>query len=165
MSWYTFWADAIVTFHLAIVSFVLFGLILIVVGLCRKWQWVRNFWFRLAHVITIGIVVFESLVDFECPFTTWENLLRAAAGQDVAQASFVGQLMNSLLFYDAPEYVFTICYCVFGALVLVTFLLAPPRRPWKKRVMESPLGRGPHVRPSQEVPANSEPTRVKSIST
>ncbi len=163
MSWYTFWADAIVTLHLAIVSFVLFGLILILLGLCLKWQWVRNFWFRLAHVITIGIVVFESLAGIECPFTTWENQLRVAAGQDVSQASFVGQLMNSLLFYEAPEYVFTICYCVFGALVLLTFVLAPPRRPWRKRPPVNPLGMGPHPRPREEAPATSEPTSVRSI--
>ena len=165
MSWYTLLADAIVTIHLAIVSFVLFGLILILLGMCLKWQWIRNFWFRLAHVVTIGIVVFESLAGIECPFTTWENQLRVAAGQDVSQASFVGQLMNSLLFYDAPEYVFTICYCIFGALVLVAFVLAPPRWPRKRRTSALLPGGGPHQRPSQDVSANGATTPVNSVST
>ena len=138
MRWYTFWADVIVTVHLGIVSFVLFGLILILLGIVFRWQWVRNFWFRLAHLVTIGVVVVESLVDVECPFTVWERDLRIAAGQDVSQGSFVGQLMHNLLFYDWPEWVFSIIYCVFGAIVLSTFFLAPPRWPWRRRLTELP---------------------------
>ena len=132
MRWNTFLADAIVTVHLAIVSFVLFGLILILLGLVFRWRWTRNFWFRLVHLCTIGIVVFEAIVGIECPFTVWERELRQAAGQTVSDASFIGQLTHNLLFYEAPESTFTVIYIVFGLLVLATFVLAPPRWPWKR---------------------------------
>jgi Protein of Unknown function (DUF2784) len=149
LNWRTLLADAIVTIHLGIVSFVLFGLILILVGIVFRWQWIRNFWFRLAHVLTIGIVVFESLFGIECPFTTWEHDLRVAAGEAVSEASFVGRLMHWLLFYEAPEWVFTICYCIFGAIVLSTFYLAPPRLPWRAKRIAAP---GAEPVPSLKLP-------------
>lgn len=159
MSWYTFLADVLVTMHLGIVSFVLFGQIIILLGVCLGWQWVRNLWFRLAHLATIGIVVMESLFGYECPFTTWEHNLRIAAGQDASQGSFVGRLMHSLLFYQGPEWVFTVCYCVFGLLVLGTFLLAPPRWPWTK----GPATQAPAARltPSEQgLPSPHFPERI-----
>ncbi len=149
VNWNSFWADVLVTVHLGIVAFVLFGLLAILLGVCLRWEWVRNFWFRLAHLLTIGIVIFESISGIECPFTVWERNLRVAAGQTVSQASFVGQLMHNLLFYDASERVFTICYCIFGAAVLAAFLLAPPRWPWRKS--RTNHGRhGPHGKMTRE---------------
>jgi hypothetical protein len=43
--------------------------------------------------------------------------------------SFVGRWVHELIFFEAPEWVFTIVYCAFGAVVLATFILAPPRWP------------------------------------
>ena len=36
------------------------------------------------------------------------------------------------MFFSAPGWVFTTCYCLFGLLVVLTLLLAPPRWPWRK---------------------------------
>lgn len=156
MNWYTFWADVLVTIHLGIVSFVLFGQVITLVGVCLGWQWVRNFWFRLAHLVTIGIVVVESLFEYECPFTTWEYNLRIAAGEGAAEGSFIGRLMHDLLFYDAQgrEWIFTLCYCLFGLLVLGTFLIAPPRWPWKRRAQEAA------ATPQQGLPSPHLPERI-----
>lgn len=131
---YRILADAIVVFHFGYVSFVVFGLIAILLGVVLGWRWVRNFWFRAVHFLMIAVVVFEALIGFECPLTTWERELRTAAGQSAEDGSFIGRLAHDLLFYDAPEWVFTICYCLFGAAVLLTLILAPPRRPnWPAR--------------------------------
>ena len=37
-------------------------------------------------------------------------------------------MMHDLLFYDLPTWVFTTAYLTFFALVVLTFVLAPPRR-------------------------------------
>lgn len=58
---YSLAADAIVVAHLIYVSFVIFGLVLILLGRALGWTWVRNSWFRVIHLSMIMIVVVESL--------------------------------------------------------------------------------------------------------
>jgi hypothetical protein len=139
-----FWADVIVVLHVAYVSFVLFGLLAILIGAACGWRWVRNPWFRALHLLAIGIVVFEALYSIECPLTTWEHKLRVAANETVSDASFMGRLFHNLLFYDLRPETFTKIYVVFGLLVLSTFFLAPPRRPQWLRLPQRrpPAGAG-----------------------
>jgi hypothetical protein len=125
--WYGFLADGIVAIHVAYVSFVVFGLVLIWIGLWRKWAWVNNRWFRLAHLLAIVTVALEALFDIECPLTVWERDLRGLAGQTVDEATFMGRLLHNILFYQAPPWVFTTCYVVFALVVVGTLILAPPR--------------------------------------
>lgn len=132
---YVYLADLVVTVHLAFVAFVLFGQIAILAGAICRWHWVRNFWFRILHLLAIGIVVFETVLSYECPLTTWERELLHAAGLPASDRTFVGRLMNNVLFYDAPPDVFGPIYYTFGAVVLGTFVFAPPRWPRRK-----PLG-------------------------
>lgn len=121
-------ADLLVVVHAAFVAFVVFGLVLIWVGLCFGWRWTRNPWFRIAHLIAIGIVAVEAIFGIECPVTVWERQLREAAGQPVSEASFVGRLLNNLLFYeDIPDWLIPTLHIGCGVLVLATFVLAPPR--------------------------------------
>ena len=96
-----------------------------------RWGWVRNFWFRVLHFLMIALVVAESLGGVVCPLTTWENQLRVMAGGTAHADTFVGRLVHDVMFFRAPPWVFTVCYCVFGAAVLLTLILAPPRRPWR----------------------------------
>lgn len=127
---YRYLADLIVAVHVAYVSYVVVGLLLIVVGLLRRWPWVRNRWFRLTHLLAITVVALEALFNIECPLTAWERELRGLAGQTTDDATFVGRLLHNLIFYDAPPWVFTVAYVAFALVVLGTFLLAPPR--WRK---------------------------------
>jgi hypothetical protein len=126
---YGFLADAIVAIHLVYVSSVIVGLLLILLGILFRWQWIRNPWFRLIHLAMILIVAFEAMIKFECPLTTWETQLRHAGGQVADDnISFVGRLLRSLLFYpEGSEDILTICYYAFAAVVLATFFVAPPR--------------------------------------
>lgn len=151
MSWRAILADVIVTVHFGIVSFVLFGLILTLVGLYFRWGWVRNFWFRLAHLATTGIVVIETVFNFPCPLTVWERDLRAAAGQEASEASFVGRLLHNLFIFDNIHFSnFLIPYCLFGAVVLATFVFAPPRWPWRRKTAPATGLAGPHAVASSE---------------
>jgi hypothetical protein len=126
MSFYGLLADGVVAAHAAYVSFVVVGQLLIWFGWALGWGFARNRWFRSLHLLTIAIVVLEALLNIDCPLTAWEYQLRVAAGQDVSEATFMGRLLHWLLFYDAPAYVFTIGYCITGALILGTFVLFPP---------------------------------------
>lgn len=133
-----FWADVLVVFHAAYVGFVVFGQLAILLGILFRWKWVRNFWFRTVHLILIAIVAGEALCGVECPITVWERELRAAAGQPVSEASFMGRLFHNMLFYQGVDpSIFPKLHFGFGVLVLLTFILAPPRWPFSRRAKES----------------------------
>jgi hypothetical protein len=121
-------ADLLVAFHAAYVAFVVFGLLVIWIGWARGWQWVRNPWFRVIHLIAIVIVGVEAVFAIECPITVWERQLREAAGQPVSDATFIGRLFHNLLFYENVQpWVFTALHVGCALLVIATFVLAPPR--------------------------------------
>jgi hypothetical protein len=125
---YRLLADLVVAIHVAYVAFVVVGQLLILVGILCRWRWVRNVWFRAAHLIAIAIVAGEALLDIACPLTVWEQQLRTLGGTPTQGGTFIGNLLHELIFYDAPEWAFTMAYVAFALLVAATFVLAPPQR-------------------------------------
>ena len=123
-----FLADAILVLHVAFVLFVVFALVAIYAGYFLKWQWVRNRAFRILHLIAIGIVVVQSWVGVICPLTVLEMALRDKAGAETYSGSFIQHWLQSLLYYDAPEWVFMVVYTCFGSLVLASWFVVRPRR-------------------------------------
>lgn len=120
-------ADLVVALHIAYVAFVVLGLAAILIGAAAGWRWVRNLWFRAAHLAAIALVLFESLAGVACPLTTIENSLRIRAGQSAYAANFLGYWLDRLIFYHAPEWVFIALYAIFTLAVALTFWLVPPR--------------------------------------
>ena len=125
---YSLLADVVVGVHVAYVSYVVFGQLLIWLGLLRRWSWIGNPWFRWTHLAMILIVGGEAVLDIECPLTRWERNLREAAGQAVSGESFVGRLLHELIFVDWSPWVVNALHIIFALVVLGTFVLAPPRR-------------------------------------
>jgi hypothetical protein len=125
-------ADVILIIHVAFVIFVVFGLITIYVGHFLKWQWIRNFWFRISHLIAIGIVVFQSWAGMICPLTIWEMSLRKEAGIANYSGSFIQYWLQSILYFSAPEWLFVLSYTAFGCLVLASWFVVKPIKPTKK---------------------------------
>jgi hypothetical protein len=136
-------ADLVVGIHVGYVAFVIVGQVLIWAGWALGWRWVRNFWFRAVHLVMIGAVVFEELSGIRCPLTVWEEALRELAGQPVTGESFLGRALHWMLFYEAPGWMFRVGYLTTGALVLGTFVLCPPRRPFGRRRGRLAQMRGP----------------------
>jgi polyferredoxin len=117
-------ADVILVVHFAFVLFVVGGFALIIAGAAAGWRWIRNRTFRYAHLAAIVFVAAEALVGAACPLTVWEDLLRSGAA---AGPSFIGRWVSRLLYYDFPEWVFTVAYVAFAIAVAVTLWLVPPR--------------------------------------
>ncbi|MDH4053162.1 MAG: DUF2784 domain-containing protein [Rubrivivax sp.] len=124
---YRFLADAVLLVHFAIVAFVVGGLILVVAGNLRRWQWVNGLWFRIAHLLAIGFVVVQAWLGKLCPLTALESWLRAQAGEAAYTASFIEYWVQRALYYDAPPWVFTLAYTVFGLLVAAAWWYFPPK--------------------------------------
>jgi hypothetical protein len=126
---YLFLADAILILHFAFVAFVVMGLVLIWAGWWRRWQWVRNVSFRVAHLAAIGVVAAESIFGMMCPLTRWEDRLRFLAGGEQRYAeSFMQHWLHKVMFFDVPERIFTVAYVVFFLLVALSLWFVPPRR-------------------------------------
>jgi hypothetical protein len=125
---YGFLADVMVAIHVSYVAYVVLGQLFIWFGLIMGWRCVRNMWFRITHMLAIGIVVFEELMDIRCPLSVWEERLRELAGQPTTGETFLGRMMHSLIFYDFQPWVFTAIYLTCGSVILLTFILYPPRR-------------------------------------
>lgn len=126
-------ADLILLLHILFVAFVIASLILILIGWRRNWHWVRNRWFRLLHVLAIAVVVIQSWLGVICPLTTLEMALRDRAGDAVYTGSFISHWLQTLLYYQAPAWVFAVGYSLFGALVLASWILVRPRARRKKQ--------------------------------
>lgn len=125
----TLLADIVLVTHLLFVAFVVGGLAVIWIGAALKWTWIRNLWFRTAHLGAIGFVVAESLVGILCPLTVLEDALRQGGRPE---SSFVQRWVSRLLYYDLPERLFTIIYIVFALIVVLTFIYIRPDRPARR---------------------------------
>ncbi|GMQ91575.1 MAG: hypothetical protein BMS9Abin11_0884 [Gammaproteobacteria bacterium] len=130
---YRLLADAVLVLHVLLVVFVVFGLLLIFIGGTRGWGWVRNPRFRIAHAITMGIVVLQVWLGKICPLTTLEMVLREKAGDAVYEGGFIAHWLGKVLYYDLPLWVFALAYTLFGVIVTVSwFVVRPDFKPGKE---------------------------------
>ncbi len=121
-------ADALLVLHFLIAGFIVAGLILVWIGAAfgstTRWAWIRNPWFRYLHLAAIVFVAIEALLGIACPLTLWEDLLRGG----VRPESFVGRWVHRLLYYNAPEWLFTTLYAAWAAATLITLRFVPARK-------------------------------------
>ena len=128
---YLLLADLILVLHFLFIVFVVVGLVLIVTGLIRGWRWVRSFWFRVAHVAAIGVVVAQAWGGVICPLTVWENNLRLLGGGAGYEGSFIQHWLHRIMFFESEPWVFAVAYTLFGGLVILTWVWGPPAWPGK----------------------------------
>lgn len=124
---YQLLADIVLLLHFSIVIFVVGGLVLIIAGNFLGWHWVNHLWFRIMHLLAIAVVIAESWLGITCPLTTLEWWLREQTGVRPESTSFIEHWVQAILFYDAPAWVFTSAYTLFGLLVVATWWVFPPR--------------------------------------
>ncbi len=127
-TWYLLAADAVLLLHFLFVAYVVLGLILTFAGKPLRWTWVRNWWFRVSHLAAIGIVVLQAWLGIICPLTTLEMALRREAGDATYTGEFIAHWLNAILYYQAPAWVFALCYTAFGAVVILSWFWVRPKR-------------------------------------
>jgi len=120
-------ADVVLVVHFGIVLFVVLGFPVILIGNRFGWTWVNSLWWRLVHLALIGVVALQAWLGQYCALTELESALRREAGQREYQTSFIEHWLQSVLYYDAPEWAFTLAYTLFGLLVVWTWLRFPPK--------------------------------------
>lgn len=117
-------ADLVLVVHFLIVVFNVGGLVVVWIGAPLGWSWVRNPWFRYLHLGAIAFVAAEALLGVVCPLTVWEDMLRGGARAE----SFVGRWVRYFLYYDAPQWVFTVAYVTWALATVATLKLVPISR-------------------------------------
>ncbi len=125
--YYRIAADLVLAVHTSFVIFVILGFVLILAGGVRGWLWVKNPWFRLSHLLAIGVVVTQAWLGVICPLTTLEMALRSRAGNAVYHGSFIAHWMETLLYYEATPWIFAMFYTAFGLLVVASWTMIRPR--------------------------------------
>ena len=114
-------ADLVLVAYSLFVAFVFAGFSLIWLGHWRNWSWVRNNVFRSLHLAAITFVAIEALIGMTCPLTELENGLRGNADD----RSFVARVLHAVIFYDFPEWVFTVAYVGFAVITALTIRWVP----------------------------------------
>ena len=125
---YQLLADIVLATHVGVVLFVIGGLAAILIGNRCGWAFVNGWWFRAAHLVAIAIVAAQAWFGIACPLTTLESALRVKAGGAGYETSFIEYWLTRVLYYDAPAWVFTAAYTLFGLAVVATWWRLPPRR-------------------------------------
>ncbi len=125
-SFYDLLADGMLIVHFVVIAFIVLGQACVVAGYFRTWRWVRNFPFRVCHLLAICIVVLQAWTNRLCPLTLWENMLRQKSGQQPYATSFIEYWVGKIVFYDAPQWSFILVYTLFGAVVAASWVWVRP---------------------------------------
>jgi len=132
-AFYSALASAVLAFHLGVVLFNVFGLVAIPLGAWRGWAFVRIFWWRALHVAILALVAVQAVLDQVCFLTTWQAALLRRAGESAADAPLIARIVNRLLFWPLPLWMFAVLYVAVGVAVLLLWWLVPPRWPRSAR--------------------------------
>jgi hypothetical protein len=121
-------ADAVLVVHAGVVLFVVGGLVVVLAGNWLHWGWVNHWWFRLAHLAAIAVVVVQAWLGQHCPLTILESWLRVQAGAAAYERSFIEHWLQRIIYHQAPFWVFAAAYTAFALMVLLAWWRYPPRR-------------------------------------
>jgi Protein of Unknown function (DUF2784) len=102
-------ADVVVLAHLAYILFIPGGGYLL-------WRWPRLIWCHLGAVV-LGLV--SVTIGFDCPLTSWEQLLRRQGGQSPYSGGFLDHYLSGTVYPHGAERWLDV---VFGAAVVVAYL-------------------------------------------
>ena len=126
---YRFLADIAVLIHFLFILFLLGGLVLILLGLWRRWSIARSLRFRLLHLCGFLLVVGIEIAGYLCPLTYLENWLRQKQDpMTVYFGSFVAHYLEELIYLEVPLELIVLPTMLFALFTLVLFFIAPPKR-------------------------------------
>lgn len=112
-------AGVVLAAHLAVIAFNVFGLLAIPLGAWRRWSFVRARGWRLLHLASLAVVAAQALLGRACFLTIWQD--------DLAGEPLVMRLVNRLVYWPLPAWVFAAAYVAVFLYVVALWLVVPPR--------------------------------------
>ena len=119
---------SVLAVHLAIIAFNVVGCLLIPLGAWVGWRWVHEFWWRLAHLLSLAVVALQATFGRVCFLTSWQDDLSGTAHVQPLIAGWI----DRLIYWPLPLWVFALAYVVVFAYVIALWFLVPPRWPWRE---------------------------------
>jgi hypothetical protein len=115
----------VLAIHVLVIAFNVAGLVLIPLGAARGWRWVRVAWLRLAHLASLAVVALQAALGRACFLTDWQDALTGGGRQD----PLIMRVVNGLVFWPLPMWVFTAAYlAVFAYVAALWWLVRPEGR-------------------------------------
>ena len=119
-------AVAVFVLHVAVIAFNVFGLVAIPLGAWRRWAFVRIFWWRALHVLSLGIVLVQAIFGRACFLTLWQDALEGQ--QESEAAPLIQRWIERIIYWDVPVEVFAVLYGAVFIYVGILWWRVPPRR-------------------------------------
>ncbi|MDZ4372162.1 MAG: DUF2784 domain-containing protein [Phenylobacterium sp.] len=111
--------------HVAVIAFNVAGLIVVPVGAGLGWSWVRLFWLRVLHLVSLAVVAAQAVLGRACFLTDWQAALTDGGAAD----PMIMRWVNGLIYWPLPGWVFTAAYVAVFLYVIALWRLVPPGRP------------------------------------
>ena len=120
-------ATAVLLVHLAVVAFNVGGLVLVPLGAALRWRWVRGFWWRLLHLMSLFVVAAQAIFGRACFLTIWQFALEHGASSGEAPP-LIATWINRLLYWPLPHWAFVAAYVAVFAYTLALWFWVRPLR-------------------------------------
>ena len=117
-------ATSILAIHLLIIAFNVAGCVLVPIGALLGWRWVREFWWRAAHLASLAAVALQALLGRACFLTIWQADLVHPGHVQPLIASWI----DRLIYLPLPLWVFAAAYLVVFAYVVALWIWVRPCR-------------------------------------
>lgn len=114
----------VLALHVLVIAFNVLGLAAIPLGAWRGWGWVRIRWWRALHLVSWIVVAVQAVLGRACFLTLWQDDLTGGG----TETPLVMRVVNGLIYWDLPMWVFGAAYLGLFALALVLWRRVPPRR-------------------------------------
>ena len=115
-------SEIVLFFHFIVFLFITVSFFLIPFGYFQKWKWVKNKYYRLTHLVLMGIILIETILGFMCPLTILENFLR----NNIEVDNNLTQIIHQIMYWNLPNYQFIILYILsFSYLIFLWFFFKP----------------------------------------
>ena len=121
-------AQVVLAVHLMIASFIVLGIIVIVLGGRLGWAITYIFWWRLVHLVAMGAVAVQKLMGNACFLSRWERGLLDMAGAVPHAMPAFQTLGDHVLYWNLPLAFFVWLYGALFAVVIALWFIIPPRR-------------------------------------
>jgi hypothetical protein len=117
-------ATSIFALHLVIIAFNVAGCILVPLGALLGGRWVREFWWRAAHLASLAIVALQALFGRPCFLTIWQAELANTGRAQPLIATWI----DRLIYLPLPLWVFAAAYLAVFAYVVALWVWVRPHR-------------------------------------
>ena len=118
-------SQAILAVHLVVIVFNVAGLVVIPLGARLGWRWVRVRWWRVLHIASWAVVAVQAALGRACFLTLWQDEVTGPG----REPPLIMRVVNSLIYWPLPMWVFTAGYlALFGLVIALWWLVRPDRR-------------------------------------